>query len=397
MTGGTSEMLAGRLVHPAGEGIIWGPGSAARELNGLLDRLGVRRPFLVTTGSLERSGLADRVTALMGDRVVGRFAGSKEHTPEPAVLAGAEAAGQAGADGLVALGGSSVVDLAKGMAMVLAEGDDFSRLRARFENGRQRRPRLDQPKVPQISLPTTLSGAEFTGAAGITDPVSGAKQIYLDQKLAPRWVILDPELTTDTPDALWAATGMKALADTIEVRCSTRATPLSDAVSGAAMAMLLADLGPSLAAEAGDGDEARLAARGRCQYAVGMALPQLAMVGVGLVAGLRHQLGGGLGVGHGVASTIVLPHVLRWNRPACEDRLAGAAKAADLAGADELIAAIEALTVRLGLPTRLRDVGVSADDLPGVAAHVLHDGSIATNPRPVTSADDAMEILTAAW
>ncbi|MDH4364546.1 MAG: iron-containing alcohol dehydrogenase [Acidimicrobiia bacterium] len=395
--GGT---LAGRLVHPAGEGIVWGPGTVARDLPGLLERTGIRRPFLVTTASVERSGLADRVAAVVGDSLTGTFAGSREHTPEPAVLAGAAAARAAGADGLIALGGSSVVDLTKGIAMVLAEGGDFARLRGHrpgdggTEGGR-RRPRLNEPKLPQISLPTTLSGAEFTGAAGITDPATGAKEIYADAKLAPRWVILDPEITVDTPSSLWAATGMKALADTIETQCSRRATPLSDAVTRAAMTMLLADLGPSLAGPPPI-DESQLAARGRCQYAVGMALPQLAMVGVGLVAGLRHQLGGALGVGHGVASTIVLPHVLRWNAPACPDQLAAAARAAGRASADELIAAVEGLTMQLGLPTRLRDVGVTAVDFPAVADHVLGDPAISTNPRPVTGADDVIEVLRAA-
>jgi len=391
-TGGT---LAGRLVHPAGEGIVWGPGTVARDLPGLLERTGIQRPFLVTTASVERSGLAERVAAVVGDSLAGTFAGSKEHTPEPAVLAGAEAARAAGADGLIALGGSSVVDLVKGMAMVLAEGDDFARLRGQVDGERRRRPRLTEPKLPQISLPTTLSGAEFTGAAGITDPASGAKEIYADPKLAPRWVILDPEITVDTPDSLWAATGMKALADTIETQCSRRATPLSDAVTRAAMTMLLADLGPSLAGPP-PMDEAQLAARGRCQYAVGMALPQLAMVGVGLVAGLRHQLGGALGVGHGVASTIVLPHVLRWNAPACPDQLASAARAAGLASADELIGAVEQLTVRLGLPTRLSEVGVTEADFPAVADHVLGDPAVKTNPRPVTGPDDVIEVLQAA-
>ena len=396
-TGGT---LAGRLVHPAGEGIVWGPGTVARDLPGLLDRIGCQRPFLVTTASVERSGLADRVAAVVGDGLVGRFAGSKEHTPEPAVRAGADAARAAGADGLIALGGSSVVDLAKGMALILAEGDDFAYLRGQPSGdgtgGRRHRPRLTEPKLPQISLPTTLSGAEFTGAAGITDPATGAKEIYADARLAPRWVILDPDITVDTPPALWAATGMKALSDTIETQCSRRATPLSDAVTRAAMTMLLADLGPSLADGPAPMGEAQLAARGRCQYAVGMALPQLAMVGVGLVAGLRHQLGGALGVGHGVASTIVLPHVLRWNAPACADQLAAAARAAGLASADELIAAVEELTVQLGLPTRLSDVGVAASDLPAVADHVLGDPAINTNPRPVTGAEDVLAVLTAA-
>jgi len=391
---GSSSPLSGRIVHPAGEGIVYGPGSARRDLPRLLAQCGVGRPFVVTTASVVRSGLLEEIRDVLGGTVAGVYDGSREHTPEPVVLEGAARAREAGADGLVSLGGSSVVDLTKGIAMVLAEGDDLSRLRLHFragEPGGNRRPELNAPKLPHVALPTTLSGAEFTGAAGITDPVDGVKQLYRDTKLAPRWVVLDPELARATPAALWAGTGMKALADTVEVLCSRRATPLSDAVAAAALAMLVSELAPATA----DPDD--LAARGRCQFAVGMALPQLAMVGVGLVAGLRHQLGGGLGVAHGEASTIVLPHVVRWNRPFCEPALTRAAAAAGVDGPDGLVAAIEALTIRLGLPTRLRDVGVAAEALPGVADHVLGDGAVATNPRPVTDATEVLEVLRAAW
>ncbi len=390
--------LVGRISNPAAEGIVYGPGTTRAELNKLLERCGVERAFVVTTPSVLRCGLAATVEAILGERFVGMFHGSMEHTPEPVVLAGASAARSAQADGLISLGGSSVVDLTKGIAMVLAEGEDLSQLRMEFragQPGRNRRPELNAPKLVHIALPTTLSGAEFTGAAGITDPVGGVKQIYRDAKLTPRWVLLDPELTRDTPASLWAATGMKALADTIEVLCSRRATPLSDAVALAALSMLSEELGPATA----DGDN--LAARGRCQFAVGMALPQLAMVGVGLVAGLRHQLGAGLGVGHGVASTIVLPHVLRWNAPAAGSALrrAGAAVGVDAGGdaIEGLIVGIEQLTQTLGLPTRLRDVGVAEHDLAGVAEHVLGDGALATNPRPVTDAAEVLEVLHAAW
>ena len=393
-TAAVAPSFAGRVLHPAGEGIAYGPGSAGKELVGLLARVGVQRPFLVTTASVARSGGAAATAQIVGDALVGVFEGSREHTPEPVVLAAAAQARAAGADGLISLGGSSVVDLTKGVALVLAEGEDFTRLRTHYRAGEAsggRRPRLDAAKLAHLSLPTTLSGAEFTGGVGITDVVAGAKRLYFDAKLTPRWVILDPELCRATPAALWAATGMKALADTLEVLCSPRATPLSDAVAAGGLRLLLAELGPATA------DADNLAARGRCQFAVGMVLPQLAAVGVGLVAGLRHQLGGALGVGHGVASTIVLPHVLRWNRPACEQALHAAAVAAGCSGAVELIETVETLTRQLALPVRLREVGVPRASLATVAEHVLADVALATNPRPVTDAASVLEVLEAAW
>jgi maleylacetate reductase len=109
--GGVATTFAGRIVNPRSEGVVYGPGVARSELPGLLERLGVGRAFVVTTPSLERSGLAAAVAGWLGERCVGTYAGSREHTPAPVVVEAAEAARLAGADGLVSLGGSSVVDL----------------------------------------------------------------------------------------------------------------------------------------------------------------------------------------------------------------------------------------------------------------------------------------------
>ena len=124
--------------------------------------------------------------------------------------------------------------------------------------------------------------------------------------------------------------------------------------------------------------------------------PQLAAVGVGLVAALRHQLGGGLGVGHGEASTVVLPHVMRFNVAVAARPYGQAAATLGLGSPEALIERIEALTAELGLPQRLRDCGVAEADLDGIIDHVLHDGGSRANIRPVT-ADDVRRILHDAW
>ena len=265
-----------------------------------------------------------------------------------------------------------MVDLTKGVALVVAEGDE--RIGRRPPGGWPpvaARP----PKQPHIALPTTLSGAEFTAAAGITDP-TGRKRAYVDPALAPRWVLLDPELTRATPPDLWAATGMKALADTIEVLCSQRATPMSDAVAVSSLAMLDADL-PRSAADPDD-----MSARGRCQVAVAMTLLQLVGVGVGMVAALRHQLGGALGVPHGVASTIVLPHVVRWNADVASRPLGRAAAALGRTDPAAVVERIEQLIAELDLPHRLRDVGVERDSFPSPSP----TWSWPTAPSPPTPA-----------
>jgi maleylacetate reductase len=159
--------LVGRILHPPGDGIVYGTGAVAGQLADLLAREGISRPFVVTTGSVARAGLVDEVLAVLGVDAVGVFDGSREHTPAPVVLAAAAMARDVGADGFVSVGGSSVVDLTKGVALVVAEGDE--RIGPRPAGGWPpvaARP----PKQPHIAVPTTLSGAEFTAAAGITDP-----------------------------------------------------------------------------------------------------------------------------------------------------------------------------------------------------------------------------------
>ena len=325
--------LSGRITHPQGDGVIYGPGSI-EQLGRLLARMGVRRPFVMTTPSVARAGLVDEVIAALGVEPAGRYDQSREHTPAPVVVDAAAQVGPSGADGLISIGGSSVVDLTKGVALVGASDVD---LEAPHPVGR---PTLVRSPLPHIAIPTTLSGAEFTSAIGITDPGRGEKRSYVDPDLAPRWVVLDPTMTRATPPGLWAATGMKILADGIETLCSTRATLLSDALAPVAIDLL----GRELARSTSNPDD--LEARVRCQLAGALILPHLVGVGLGLVAGLRHQLGGGLGIPHGVASTIVLPRVVRWNAAAAAVGLHRAAMALGQPDVDGLIRRIEALTSR---------------------------------------------------
>ena len=378
-----TDILTGRILHPRSDGVVYGPGVARTDLAGLVERVGASRPFLVTTPSLVRSGLAETVAGWLGGGVVGVFGGSREHTPEPVVAEAVDAARTAGADCLVSLGGSSVVDLTKGVALLLAEGGTLADQRAsRTRAG---------TKVPHVAVPTTLSGAEFTPVAGITDPTAGEKRGYGDRDLLPRWVVLDSELAASCPARLWAGTGMKVVADTIEVLSARRANPQTDALALGALRLLVDHLGPATA------DATDAAARGRCQFAVAMVFPQFGAVGGGLVAALRHQLGGGLGLPHGEASTIVQPHVMRHNLPVAAVPYERAAAALGLGSADGLIGRVESLARELGLPTRLRDLGVERSSLGGaVVDHVLRDGGAAANIAPVDAAAVG-RLLAAAW
>jgi alcohol dehydrogenase class IV len=391
------DLTPAELELPRLKRVYYGNQSVESYLKPLASGL-MKRPFLLTTGSLERNGLLAQLQAVMGEFLVGTFAGSKAHNPLESVRACAAAARDAQADGLIVFGGSSVVDLAKSVAMILAEGDDIDAMRIRFspETGMVR-PDLTQPKVPQIVIPTTLSGSEYTAFMAITDHSLGTKLMFGDDKLAAHYVIQDPHYCMPTPDRLWAGTGMKVLADTLEMLGSRRARPMTNLYALEGLRVLVENLPRGL------GPDSAPEARQFAHYGAYLAMSMGFNASLGLVAGLRHQIGAGHGVAHGEASTIVLPHVLRWNKDHAQAAYAKAAETLNLAGASEaaradaLIAHIEQMIAGFGLPLRLRDVGVAPDALQGIADHVTGDPSIAFNPRPVTQAAEVLEVLQAAY
>lgn len=363
------------------ERVIIGADAVESELAAIVDRLNARRVVVLTTPSVAGSSLVTTVTEVLGNRYAGTYSESQAHTPRHTVFEAAGTARDADADALISLGGSSVVDMAKGAAMVLAEGDDLDQLR--LGSGR----RLVEPTMPHVAIPTTLSAAEFTAAAGITNTETGVKELFAAATLAPRIVVLDPAMTVMTPDRLWRGTGMKLVADCLEGLLSSRATEYSDALLTRAISILLADL---------DQPSGNLPARQRCLEAAHMTLSNMHNVGIGAVAALRHQLGGRCGVAHGEASTIVLPHVMRWNGDAALptlDRVAGSLETGDATG---LIERLAERTTALGLPTRLRDVGVTEPDIGPLAHHAAEEASARDNIRPA-SADGLETILRAAW
>lgn len=382
--------LQGEINHPHSDGIVFGVGACRQRLQEVLDRTAIHRAFLVTTPSVASSPLVKTAREAIGLRLAGEFSGSKAQSPKSVIVKAVQQVKEAKVDGLISLGGSSVVDVTKGVALVLAEGEHLDPFLANVPppvvSGAPRAPRL-----PHIALPTTLSGAEYSPYLGITDDTKHEKHIYLDKGVAPRFVLLDAELTLYTPSALWAATGMKLLADCLEETCSPRSNPYTDALSLTALKMVFQGLRPSLDLPL----DCEL--RGRILFASFMSAMNFSTTSLGLVAALRHPLGG-RGVAHGVASTIVLPHVLNWNMASAADKLAHVSAELGLGSDPErLVEATENLTRSLALPNRLRDVGINRADLPGIAEHAAHSFSIATNPRPVKDPSELVAVLENAW
>ena len=366
-----------------------------------LRRLRIRRPFVMTTRSLAQSDLVELVRDACGVAVVGQFSASVPHTPRETVLAAAAAVRAANPDGLVSFGGSTVVDTTKGVVLAAAAG---IRQAADFDRWTQEAhpsSKLDDAVLPHVALPTTLSGAEYSRDIGVTDEVLRKKQIFRYDAVSPQSILLDPQLTAATPARLWAATGVKVMSDAIEQLYSRSSHPVIDALCVAAVRAFSAELPHSFDAD----EHRRMRARLRCQLASWQTLFGMHNAGtrVGIGGALRHQLGGMFRIPHGEATCVMLPHLLRYNFQAVPDRYAALAEALQIAdgGNDQdrieaIVAHVGKLIDALGLPTRLAPLGVTRDDLPALAAHVMEERSLAFNPRPVASAREIVELLEAA-
>jgi maleylacetate reductase len=238
-----------------------------------------------------------------------------------------------------------------------------------------------------VAIPTTLSAAEFTPFAGVTDTGRRAKEGYAHPLLAPRAVILDPAMTLATPAVLWFSTGLKAVDHAVEQLCNARRAPFADALAADGLKRLAAGLAASKA------DSADLDARQACQFGMWLAISGAsAGGGIGASHAIGHTLGGSYGVPHGITSGVTLPAVLKWNETAGTERQA---LVAELMGAEGLSAsdAVKRLAQSLGLPTDLKAIGIGPDKFQAIAEHTMHDSGVRVNPRPIQGPADIAEIL----
>ena len=396
------------------ERVIWGT-PVERALDDELKLLRCERVFVVTNRSLAGSPALEAILRVLGDRCAGRYDEVTAHTPRESVIAGAAAAGEARADKLLAVGGGSVIDGTKAMLLCLRHGYTSP---AQMEPHANVRP-VDLGQAPpdaaqwlrMIAIPTTLSGAEFAAPAGVTDTSRGIKHAFVNPMQIPQSVILDPAMTLATPIELLCSTGMKAVDHAAERITSRTANPYSDAVSELALRML-SDTLPALAGRPDDLD-----LRSKLQFGMFMSLRGSASGGTANVShAIGHVLGAHAGVPHGFTTGVTLPSVLRWmaNETAgAQARVAAALGAPDgQTSADvrtgggastgataprDAADAVESLAKRLGLPVRMRDVGVRREDFELIAEKTMHEALLANSRRPVTGPADVREILELAW
>jgi alcohol dehydrogenase class IV len=373
--------------------VLFGPGVLGN-LPAEVDRLGCRRVLVLTGTTLAtKTDLVERIRALLGDRCAGVFTDTVQHVSRTSVLAATELARELDADALVSFGGGSPIDTAKAVAMCLADdvhtGADLDRLAFRMGPAGLVTPPVHGRLIPHLAISTTLSGGEFTAYTGITDTDRHHKNAYGTPAMAPRVVFLDPEPAMQTPNWLWASSGMRAIDHCVESIYSIRHQPFADALCLRALDMLITALPRAVA------DPADVEARGACQVAMWMSIFSLPNIPAGMSHGIGHQLGARCNLPHGVCSAIMLPEVMDYNRPAtaARQRLVAEAVGVDVTGmSDDEAAAAAAQALRdlvaaLGIRNRLSDWGVTADDLPLVAADAVQDFMNATNPVPVTDVE----------
>lgn len=342
-------------------------------------RLGALRPLLVTDPGLVEAGWADEMVAHLKDQCVDARVWSAL-TPNPKdheVTAGFHYYAANGCDVLVAVGGGSVMDAAKGIAVLASNGGDI----LDYEGV----DKATVPIPPLVAVPSTSgTGADVSQFCIVTDTTRNTKITILGRALVPDITVIDPRLLTTMPEWLNAATGLDALTHGIEAFVSLGHNQLTDHHALRAVRMVTDNLVHTI-----DRPHEMPARVMMAQAALEAGLAFTNAI-LGAAHAMSHQVGGLLDLPHGVINGVLLPHVIRFNAEADPVPYAVIASCLDIADsrapADEaalmLADRIQLLAAQVGVPRGLSELGVSDDDVPRLAATALRDACMSTNPRP---------------
>jgi maleylacetate reductase len=377
-------------VHnfPAIDRVIYGK-AASESLNEEAERLNAKRVFLLASRTLNtKTDEIEKIRRTLGDKHVATFDGIAQHTTRKQAAEVAHQAKDAGADLIVAVGGGSAIDLAK--IVIMAMEHDISD-EAGFDPfpmgpGVNLSP-FHSPAVRQIAVPSTLNGGEYNAAALVTDERHKLKQIFFHRQMSPVAIILDPALTLHTPSSLWMGSGTRSMDHGIEALCSPAGTPLADEVVLAGIRILREGMLQTLQ-QPDDLEARRLSQYGSWLAAYGLQ----ARVPMGASHGIGHVLGGTFDVPHYYCTPVIMPSLLRYNKPFTEDaqkRLATALGAPGIEAAD----AFAEFTKKLGLPGRLADVGIGEDKFDRISKIAINHRFVQANPRPFKNEADIIDLL----
>ena len=389
----------GEMGFTATERVIFGR-PAAEAIADIAASRDARRVFILAGGHLRRD--TDEITkieAALGDRHAATWDGIRPHAPRSDVLAATEAARDANCDLIVAVGGGSVIDAGKIVALALKHDvrsiADFEPLHVYVTDaGVVVNPLLGKPDagpdIRVVCVPITLSGGEFNSLSGATDEAVQHKQGYEHRGCAPVAVVLDPALTRHTPEWLFLSTGVRSVDHAIETLASDQSNDFADGLADSALRLLAEGL-PRVKADPDDMD-----ARLKCQ--IGAWQSMISIIGgvpMGASHAIGHILGGTCDVPHGYTSCVMTPYVLAWNAED-DDSRQGRILTCLGGGAPTASAAADALIRGLGMPRTLSAVGVGEDRFQQIAEYTMLDIWGRTNPRPVSSPADILQILHAA-
>jgi alcohol dehydrogenase class IV len=378
--------------------IAFGPGAVGK-LAALVEQCGGHRALVLCGATVAGGEMLAKVKAGLGDKLAAVFPEVKSHTPIEMVDRALAQFRSSGADTIVTVGGGSAIDAGKAVAVMLATGGDLIRYAISYTPGgeMQRRP-LPVRGVPHIAVPTTAgSASEVMPTAGCRDPHSRRKLLFWDEALVPAATVLDPEMAVHTPARLTAATGMTAMARTVETLYSGKRHPISTALALHA-ARLLRDALPRSIAAPHD-----LAARAACQMACAMSGMAAINAMVSVVHAVGHIVGGRYGLQHGVSHAILLAPAMRLLLPIVGDdqkllieALGGSSRGPSQADATEAATIMSSFVRSLPLKQRLRDLGIPEADLAEIAQLTMSDYMMANLPRPMTESE-VCTLLQSAW
>jgi alcohol dehydrogenase class IV len=354
-------------------------------------RVGMKRPLVITDKGVAAAGLAERVieSAKLGALPV--FDDTPSNPTEAMVIAAAAQYKRERCDGLIAVGGGSSIDLAKGVAIAATHDEPLTTF-ATIEGGSGK---ITERAAPLIAVPTTSGTGSEVARGAIVILNDGRKLGFHSWHLLPKSAICDPSLTLGLPPGLTAATGMDAIAHCIETFLAPAFNPPADGIALDGLERAWANI--ERATHDGQDRDARLN-----MMSASMQGAMAFQKGLGCVHSLSHPLGG-LAVNgrtslhHGTLNAVVLPAVLRFNESAptvvADRRFARMRRVMNLADNADIAQAVHDMTARLGLPTRLSQMGVDASMFDKVVKGALADHCHKTNPREA-SADDYRRMLT---
>ena len=372
----------------------FGPG-ARKELPGEIRRLGLHKALVCTDKDLIKFGVAQKVLDVLDEAQIPYevFSEIKQNPTVKNVKLGLEAFAKSGADFLLAIGGGSSIDTSKAIGIITnnPEFADVVSLEGVADTKHK--------SVPIIALPTTAgTAAEVTINYVITDEENEKKMVCVDPNDIPAIAIVDAELMCTLPRSLTAATGLDALTHAIEGLITKGAWEMSDMFEIKAIEMIARHL--ETAVNEPSNPEAR-DGMAVAQYVAGMAFSN---VGLGAVHGMAHPLGAIFDIPHGVANALLLPIVMEFNASAALDKYVTIAKAMNAykegmtreEAAEAAVDAVRQLSIRVGIPQHLAELGIKEEDLPRLAKAAFADVCTPGNPRDITE-EDILELYKKAF